>query len=316
LHESGAQPAQELGITFAIACRYADELVSRGLDFDTFAPRISFFFGMGLKLFEEAAKFRAARRLWAHLVRQRYGTNLPASEKLRVTSVAPCGSHFSAYEPELNLVRGTLGVLAGALGGVQAMLGTTIDEAYDIPTERTQRLALRTQQIVSLESDVRATVDPLGGSYFVEAMTDAIEERARLEMDRVGGPDGVVQAILDGRPQNDLAARAYTMAQEEADGVRPRVGDNIFRSGEHVELQLHQADPTLHETRARELAELRARRDNGAVREALDEVRDTARGDKNVMPSLIRAVEVYATVGEISAALDDVFGRHREAVAL
>lgn len=315
LHEAGASPAQEIGISFAIAKCYIDEILARGLAIDEFAPKISFFFGAGIKFFEEASKFRAARRLWAELMRGEYGAALDESCMLRLTSVAPCGSHFSAYDPELNLVRGTLGCLSGALGGVQALLGTTIDEAFDIPTERTQELALRTQQIVAMESDVCATVDPLGGSYFVEAMTSQIESAAREEMAKLEAAGGVVEAIEAGFPQRALADRAYVLAREIADGTRPVVGENVFRSDIQHELNLHESDAALHETRAKGLQELRRSRDARLVQQCLRDVESAARSGTNVMPSLIAAVMAYATIGEISAVLEDVFGVYREALA-
>ena len=317
LHESGAHPGQEIGFTFAIAARYLDELIARGMDVDTFAPRLSFFFGMGLHIFEEAAKFRAARRLWASIMRERYGATSESAMKLRLTSVAPCGSHFTAVDPDLNLVRGTLGVLAGALGGVQAMLGTTIDEAYDIPTERTQHLALRTQQIVAIESDVCATADPLGGSYFVESMTDQIEASARKEMERLEEAGGVVAAIEAGIPQADLGSRAYELERELANGRRKIVGVNVHRAKDSTsELHLHAAEPALHRRRTEELRELRAKRDGAAVERSLAAVSAAAREGTNVMEPMIAAVEAYATLGEISARLDLVFGEFRQPVGL
>jgi len=318
LHESGASPAQEVGITFAIACRYIDEALSRGLAVDDFAPKMSFFFGTGLHLFEEAAKFRAARRLWARLLRDTYKATRAESQMMRFTSVAACGSHFTSVTPELNLVRGTLGCLAAALGGAQAMLGTTIDEAFDIPTEATQHLALRTQQIVALESDVCSTVDPLGGSYFVEAMTDAIEAAARVEFAGVGGSAGIVDAIEAGVPQAALAERAFSLASEIASGIRPVVGVNVYVDGDSRtrELQIHHADPSVEASRITAVSILRAERDAATVERALDAVRVAASGTESVMPSIIAAVEAYATVGEISSALEDVLGTYREPTAL
>ena len=317
LHESGAHPGQEIGFTFAIASRYVEELLARGLDVDSFAPRMSFFFGMGLHVFEEAAKFRAARRLWAAIMRDQYGARSDSSLKLRLTSVAPCGSHFTAVDPELNLVRGTLGVLAGALGGVQAMLGTTIDEAYEIPTERTQHLALRTQQIVALESDVCASADPRGGSWFVESMTDQIEASAREQMDLLGGPSGVVAAIEHGLPQSELSARAYELERQLADGTRPKVGVNIYPAKDRtVELKLHAAEPELHRRRAEELSLLRQRRDSTRVARALASVTEAACNGSNIIVPMITAVEAYATVGEISASLDEVFGSYHQPAVL
>ena len=316
LHESGAHPGQEIGFTFAIACRYIDTLLDRGLDIDSFAPRMSFFFGMGIHFLEEAAKFRAARRLWSTLMAERYGARDPGSLKLRITSVAPCGSHFTAADPQLNLVRGTLGVLAGALGGVQAMLGTTIDEAFDIPTEETQRLALRTQQIVALETDVCATADPLGGSYFVEAMTDAIERSAVEEMERVGDSTGVVDAIATGRAQGYLSDRAYELAQDYAEGRRLKVGENIHVSGAMPELELHEPEPGLYEERIEALARLRARRDQCAVDRALADVRNAIKENRNVVPELVEAALCYATIGEMSSVLDDVLGTYQQPVVV
>lgn len=317
LHESGAHPGQEIGITFAIACRYIDEVLARGIPIDSFAPKISFFFGMGTKLLEEVAKFRAARRLWARLMVERYGAVASSSQKLRLTSVAPSGSHFTAADPELNLVRGTIGSLAGALGGVQAMLGTTIDEAYAIPTERTQHLALRTQQIVALETDVCATADPLGGSWFIEALTDQIEESAKSEMAAVGGPEGIVTAIEQGVPQVALAERGYQIEKELASGDRPKVGVNIYPADHMVaDLELHTADRGLAASRAGDLALLRQKRDNDRVAQCLRAVREAAGSSANVMPALIDAVEALATVGEISLTLGSVFGGYSQPVAV
>ncbi|WP_340539096.1 methylmalonyl-CoA mutase family protein [Nocardioides sp. GXZ039] len=312
LHESGAHPGQEIGFTFAIACRYVDELIARGLDIDDFAPRMSFFFGTGTHFLEEAAKFRAARRLWCRLLAERYGASKPASLRLKLTSVAPCGSHFTAADPQLNLVRGTLGVLAGALGGVQAMLGTTIDEAYDIPTEETQRLALRTQQIVTLESDVCATVDPLGGSYFIEALTDTIEASAVEQMELLGGSEGVVEAITSGRAQGMLAERAYELENELARGERLIVSENIYVPDEIPSLELHQADAGLFEERKGTLAKLRSERDAAAVDAALESVRHALVEGTNVVQPMIVAAEAYATIGEISRVIDDVLGVYQQ----
>jgi methylmalonyl-CoA mutase N-terminal domain/subunit len=198
------------------------------------------------------------------------------------------------------------------------MLGTTIDEAFDIPTEATQHLALRTQQIVALESDVCSTVDPLGGSYFVEAMTDAIEAAARVEFAGVGGSAGIVDAIEAGVPQAALAERAFSLASEIASGIRPVVGVNVYVDGDSRtrELQIHHADPSVEASRITAVSILRAERDAATVERALDAVRVAASGTESVMPSIIAAVEAYATVGEISSALEDVLGTYREPTAL
>ena len=197
------------------------------------------------------------------------------------------------------------------------MLGTTIDEAYEIPTERTQHLALRTQQIVALESDACATADPLGGSWFVERMTDQIEASARQQFELLGGSAGVVAAIQEGLPQSELGARAYELEQRLADGTRPKVGVNVHPAPERAaELRLHEAQPELHRRRAAELATLRAGRDTAKVERALNELDRAAREGTNVMEPMIAAVETYATVGEISSRLDAVFGHFRQPVAL
>lgn len=317
LHESGGGPQHELGYTFAIASRYLMELEKRGIGVDAAASRMSFFFGTGLNFLQEAAKFRAARRMWAKLLVDKFDSRDPRAQALRMTSVAPCGSHFTLVDPELNLVRGTLGCLAGALGGVQAMLGTSIDEAYDIPTERTQKLALRTQQIVALESDVCATVDPLGGSYYVEAMTDAIEQAATAELELLKYGEGVVDAINNGQLQSQLADRAYELERAKQTGELPIVGVNVHQDHEKPStLNLHEPDLALHEGRTILLAELRSKRDQDNVDRSLAKLRRICETNTNVLPTMIEAVKTYATVGEIMNSMESVFGEYREAVAV
>jgi methylmalonyl-CoA mutase N-terminal domain/subunit len=318
LHEQGAAPQQEVGISFAIAKSYIDLMLARGIALEDFAPRMSFFFGVGLHVFEEAAKFRAARRLWARILRDDYGCGSERAQKMRFTGVAACGSHFTAQLPELNLVRATLGALGCAFGGTQTMLGTTIDEAYDIPTEYTQLLALRTQQIIALESDVTATVDPLGGSFFVEAMTDKIEELARDVMADVDAGGGVLVAIESGSLQRLIEERAFKIARQLASGERPKVGVNVHREGfdDVPEIKIWQPDSAVVERRRRTLGELRARRSNSAVRRSLDELASACESNASVMPAMLAAVQAYATVGEIAARVRDVVGAFSEPVTL
>jgi methylmalonyl-CoA mutase N-terminal domain/subunit len=315
LHESGASPPQEVGFGFAIARQNIQNLLDRGLPIDAFAPKISFFFGTGIHMFEEAAKFRAARRLWATMMRDDYGSESPKSQKMRFTCVATCGSYFTKQLPELNLVRGTLGCLASALGGAQAMLGTTLDEAYDIPTQHAQLLALRTQQIVALETDVTSTVDPLGGSYYVEALTDEIERLAREAIHRVEhGYGGVAQAIATAAMKNELEDRAYSLEQQMNSGERPWVGVNVYRPDEDDDndLQLWAPDDELSKKRAGDLAQLRAERSNRDVTRALDELARVAETDENIMPAMLDAVEAYATLAEVARSLERVFGTFRQ----
>ncbi len=316
LHESGASPPQELGFSFAIARANIDALLERGLDIDEFAPRISFFFGTGLHFFEEAAKFRAARRIWARILREEYGAQSDRSLRLKFTSVAACGSHMAKQLPELNLVRGALGCLSAALGGAQTMLGTTLDEAYDIPTEHAQLLALRTQQVIAMETDVTSTVDPLGGSYFVEAMTDEIESRTVETMQRIDDSyGGVVEGVASGAMKNEMEARAYEIQQQLDSGERPWVGVNVFKSDDDRELRLFEPDDMMAKRRQEHLAELREERSSQAVTRTLDALARTAESTENVMPAMIDAVKAYATVGEIAARLETVFGLYGEAGA-
>jgi methylmalonyl-CoA mutase N-terminal domain/subunit len=318
LHEQGAAAPQELGYAFAIALSYVEALLDRGLGIDDFAPRISFFFGTGLHVFEEAAKFRAGRRLWAQTMREQYGAQDPRSHMMRFTCVATCGSYFTAQLPELNLVRSTLGVMGAALGGAQAMLGTTMDEAYDIPTEFAQLLALRTQQIVALESDVTSTVDPLGGSYFVEAMTDEIESMSRDVIARVRrGSGGVIGAIEDGTIQLDIESRAYRVKRELDDGSRPWVGVNVHEAGSEQahDMASWKPDTRVVERRIEALKDVRSQRSSRAVDDALTALTHACRSSASVMPAMIQATEAYATVGEISGVLQEAFGSFLEPVS-
>lgn len=311
LHESGASPPVEIGYSFSIARAHIEALLARGLEIDDFAPRISYFLGTGVHFFEEAAKFRAARRVWAKMLRDEYGAKSEASQRLKFTSVATCGSHFAKQLPELNLVRGALGCLAAALGGAQTMLGTTLDEAYDIPTEHAQLLALRTQQLVASETDVTSTADPLGGSYFVESMTDRIEAGIRETIERVEGPyGGVVAGIESGAMAAEMEERAYRIEQEVNDGSRPWIGVNLYRpeADDDHEIQVFEPDQEVMAKRTAGLRELRAERSGREVERALAELVRTAEGDGNVMPAMLAAVKAYATVGEIAAALDPIFG--------
>ncbi|HIH79639.1 MAG TPA: methylmalonyl-CoA mutase [Candidatus Thalassarchaeaceae archaeon] len=316
LHEQGAAPPQEVGISFGIARTYIDLLLDRGFTVDDVASRLSFFFGTGMHFFEEAAKFRAARRLWARIVREEYGSVEETSQKLRFTCVAGCGSYFSAQLPELNLVRSTLGALGAALGGTQAMLGTTIDEAYDIPTEYSQLLALRTQQILALESDVASTVDPLGGSYFVESMTDQIEEMSQENMNEVYPTNGVIEGINNGSIQRKIERRAYRIQCAIEDGTRPWVGVNVHtdKGQDQPEIVKWEHDEELWKRRVEALEGTREQRDEGEVRRALERLEEECRSQESVMPATIKAVEAYSTVGEICEVYRTVFGEFQEPV--
>ena len=254
--------------------------------------------------------------MWARMLHD-MGAREEQATKIRLTSVACNGSHFTREDPELNLVRSALGVLASALGGVQTMVGTAMDEAYEIPSDRAQELALRVQQLIALESDVCATVDPLGGSYFIEVMTDKVEAAAADVMAQIEDWGGIVTALLDDRIQEEMRDRAFQRYREIDSGARPIVGMNIHRSATPAPaIQVWEPDQSVAERRVAALRQLRNDRDDGAVRRALAGVEEAARdAAASIMPALIEAVEAYATVGEISDSLSRVLRRSQVAVA-
>jgi methylmalonyl-CoA mutase, N-terminal domain len=314
LHETGANPAQEIALCQLMAACYIDRLLERGLTIDEVAPQVSLFYATSQRFFEEAAKLRAARRMWAHLIHDAYGSAESRSQALRMTTVACNGSHFMVQEPQLNLVRSALGVLASALGGAQTMVGTALDEAFEIPTEHAQRLALGVQQVIAVESDVCATVDPLAGSYFFESITDQVEEAASRVMDQVREWGGIVAALDQGRIHEMLRERAFRLQMAIESGERPIVGVNVYQSGtEDPALDVWEPDPQVLERRKGAVANVRAQRDATEVSAALVSLAETARqSSADLMPAIRRAVDAYATVGEISDALTAVFGRHAE----
>lgn len=313
LREAGATMAQEIGFTFANAIAYIEEVIKRGLDVDEFAPRLSFFFASGIRIFEEAAKYRAARRLWAKIMRERFGAKKPASMLMRFTGIAG-GSNMRCREPELNMVRGAYSLLAHVLGGVQGMLGTAMDEPFAIPTERTARLALRTQQICAYEAGVTDTVDPLGGSYYVEALTNDIEAeivKIMKDVEAVGGP---VTALELGYMQKEIAREAYRIAKKEASGEKIVVGVNKFvtEGEEEHKLSLHKADVASLKRQLERLEQVRRERDNSKVNSTLEELKKAAEGDENLMPYIIETAKAYATVGEMFSVLKSVYGTFKE----
>ncbi|MGX6446654.1 methylmalonyl-CoA mutase family protein [Patulibacter sp. S7RM1-6] len=302
LHETGGNPAQEIGYAFEIAACYIDALLERGLEIDQIAPRLSLFFATSQMIFEDAAKLRAARRMWARKMADEYGSTDKRSQGLRMTAVACAGSHFTAEQPTLNLARSTLGVLGAALGGAQTMVGTAIDEAFEIPTQHTQDLALGVQRIVAKESDVCVSVDPLGGSYFVEALTDATEEAARACGREVQEWGGIVRALEEQRVQDAMRERAFLIQQEIESGERVVVGRNDMAVPAE-EIEVHHADETVLPRRKAALERVRATRDPDRVAAALEKVRDLRLGQDPTMEVLVEAVEAYATVGELREAM-------------
>ena len=316
IREAGANMIQEGAYAFANAIAYIEEALQRGLPIDAFAPRISFFFATGLQIFEEAARYRALRRLWGRMIRDRFGAQNPNSLLLRFTGTVG-GSTYRAREPENNLVRGAYGLLANILGGAQGMLQPAMDEAYAIPTENTAQLALRTQQILAYETGMTKVADPLGGSYFVEAMTNQLEEEIQREIKRVEELGGAVKAIERGYPQKAVAEEAYRVAQAEEKGEKIVVGVNKFQSdGETPRLALHRSNPRAVERQIQRTKEIKTSRDGRAVQQALDELTRAAETSENLMPYFIEAVKAYATIGEITEALKKVFGEFREPLSI
>jgi methylmalonyl-CoA mutase, N-terminal domain len=305
--EAGASPVQEVAFTLANAREYVRTAIASGLAVDEFAPRLSFFFVARTTLLEEVAKFRAARRLWAHMMRDEFGARDPRSQMLRFHTQT-AGVQLTAQQPEVNLARVTLQALAAVLGGTQSLHTNSYDEAIALPSQKAATLALRTQQVLASETDLTATVDPLAGSYAIEAMTDEIEAQARDLMAKVADLGGAVAAIEQGFQKAEIERSAYRIAREIDSGERKVVGVNAYVSASEEPYEPLRVDPAIEQEQAARLAELRDRRDNAEVRRWLDEVRRTAGGEQNLLYPLREALRALATVGEVSDALRDVWG--------
>jgi len=319
IREAGCTTAQEMAYGLAIAAAYVELMLARGMSVDDFAPRISFNFTCWGKIFEEVAKFRAGRRLYARMLRERFGATNPRSWMFR-SLIGGGGSAFTVQEPENNIVRGAYIALAAALAGAQTMALPTYDEAYTIPSAKAQLIALRTMQICAEESGAADTADPLGGSYYVEALTDAMEAKIQEELANVERMGGIVEAVRSGAIQAEVARQAYLFEQRLVSGEVPKVGVNCH-VGEGVaeadcEVELYSFDARAAEAQVAKLARLRRERDDGRVTAALRGLADAARGSANLMPLLLEAVKAYATLGEIAHTLKDVFGEHKEPVRL
>jgi methylmalonyl-CoA mutase, N-terminal domain len=286
--------------------------MERGLEVDDFAPRLSFFFNAHIDFFEEIAKYRAARRIWARELRDTYGARDPRSLLMRFHTQT-AGVSLTAQQPLLNVVRTTIEALAGVLGGTQSLHTNSYDEALALPTEEAARLALRTQQIIAHETGVASTVDPLGGSYFIEALTDQLEAGAYAYFEQIDRRGGMVEAVKSNYPQREIAEAAYVLQSEIESGVRTVVGVNAFTEGDEELTDLHLVDPALEQRQIAQLQSDRAARDAGAVEAALAATRAAAADSaENLMPSLIAAARVGASEGELVAEMQTVFGRYRE----
>lgn len=316
IREAGATAVQEVAFAFAIAIAYIDAALKAGLHVDDFAPNISWIFTADLDIFEEVAKFRAARRLWAKIMKERYGATKPKSQMLRF-HVHTAGSVLTAQQPDNNIARITWQALAAILGGTQSLATCAKDEAISLPTEDSARLALRTQQLLAYESGVAKTVDPLVGSYYVEQLTDAIEQQATAYIDKIDSLGGATAAIEQGYMQAEMAACAYAYQREIETKERIVVGVNQFVDANEVQGGDYlKVDPIAGEQQCRRLAALKAKRDNGEVLAALSSLRQAAHGSGNLMPYLIAAVKTYATLGEICDVLRQEFGEYKAAVEL
>ncbi len=311
MREAGATAIQEMAFTFANAAAYIREVTARGIPVDRFAPRISWIFNTHSDFFEEVAKYRALRRFWARLMRENFGATDPRSWMFR-THTQTGGSTLTAQQPENNIVRAALQALAAVLGGVQSLALSCFDEALALPTEAAQRLAVRTQQIIAHESGVTETVDPLAGSYFLEALTDELERRAVDLFDEVQAMGGAVVAIERGIMQKAIQEEAYRFQREVEEGRRTVVGVNAFtEAAASPAPPLFRINAEVADRQRSRLAALRRERDSGAVTQRLGDLRGAAGGNGNLMPPILAAVKTYATIGEICGVLRDVFGTYR-----
>ncbi len=313
IREAGATAPQEIAFTLADGITYVEAALSKGLDVDEFAPRLSFFFNAHNNLLEEVAKFRAARRMWAKIMRERFGAKNPKSMMLRFHTQT-AGSTLTAQQPDNNIVRVTIQALAAVLGGTQSLHTNSRDEALSLPTEDSVRIALRTQQIIAYESGVPETVDPLAGSYFIEAMTDRIEKEAWEYIEKIDKMGGMVKAIEEGYVQKEIQDSAYQFQKEVEEKERIIVGVNEFKIEEDIKPKILKVDPEIERIQIEKLQALKAKRDNRAVESALSTLKDKAKTDENLVPYIFDAVKIYATLGEISDVLRDVFGTYEEKI--
>jgi methylmalonyl-CoA mutase N-terminal domain/subunit len=315
MREAGATAAQEIAFTLADAIAYVEGAVARGLDVDEFAGRLSFFFGAWSELFEEVAKFRAVRRMWARIMKERFGATDPRSMMCRF-HVQTAGSSLTAQSVDNNVVRTTLQALAAVLGGTQSLHTNARDEALALPTPETARLALRTQQIIAHESGVTDTPDPLGGSYYVESLTAEVEAAAWSYLEEIDQIGGAIAAIDAGYQQRQIQDAAYRVQREIEAADQIVVGVNRFTDDEKVTPTLQRIDPALEREQVARLDALRAARDESQWAAALDRLEAVARGSDNIVPAMIEAVKAQATLGEISDRLREVWGEYREVVTV
>jgi methylmalonyl-CoA mutase, N-terminal domain len=307
--EAGATPVQEIAFTLANGIAYVQAAIDAGLDVDAFAPRLSFFFVARSTLLEEVAKFRAARRLWARLMRDRFGARDERSQMLRFHTQT-AGVQLTAQQAEVNLVRVTIQSLAATLGGTQSLHANAFDEALALPTEKSARLALRTQQVLAHETDVALTADPLAGSWFIESLTDEIEAEASDYIAKIDEFGGAVAAIEHGYQKAEIERSAYDLARAIERGEEIVVGVNRYQLDEDVDVELQRVDDTVRDGQAAALERIRSERDGGAVEAALADVAKCAESEDNLLPVMKEALRRMATLGEVCDALRSVFGQY------
>lgn len=308
IREAGSTAVQELAFTLANGKTYLKAAINKGLDINVFAKRLSFFFNCHNNFFEEIAKFRAARRMWANITKE-LGATDPGAQKLRFHTQTG-GSTLTAQQPMNNIVRVTNQALAAVLGGTQSLHTNGYDEAISLPTEAAAKIALRTQQIIAFESGVTDTVDPLAGSYFIEALTDELEKASYIYINKIDAMGGSVKAIEQDYMQQEIARSAYQHQNEVENNERVIVGVNKFTEPGEPEINVFRVDDSIRIHQAEKISALKSRRDNPAVAEHLDQLRDAAKGNQNLMPFILNAVESYATLGEIADTLRKVFGEY------
>lgn len=311
IREAGSTAVQELAFTLANGMTYVDAAVSKGFNVDDFAPRLSFFFNAHIDLLEEIVKFRAARRIWAKIMAEKFGAKNPKSQMLRFhTQTAGCS--LTAQQPYNNIIRTTLEALSAVLGGTQSLHTNSMDEAFALPSQEAVKIALRTQQIIAFESGVTDTIDPLAGSYYIESLTNRMEEGVLDYFDKIEAAGGVLAALEKGFFHREIADAAYKYQKEVESGDRVVVGVNKYTTEENVAMDLLKVDLEVHNRQEDRLKKLREERDDEKVNEVLNRLKDVAEGDENIIPPIIDAVKAYVTLGEICDVLRGVFGEYEE----
>jgi methylmalonyl-CoA mutase N-terminal domain/subunit len=315
MREAGATAVQEVAFTLGNGAAYVQAAINAGLDIDVFAPRLSFFFNAHNDFLEEIAKFRAARRMWAHIMREKFGAKNPRSWMLRFHTQT-AGSTLTAQQPENNIVRTAIQAMAAVLGGTQSLHTNSFDEALSLPTEQAARIALRTQQVVAYETGVPNTVDPLAGSYFVESLTEEIEKNAKAYLAKIDAVGGMLKAIERGFVQQEIQNAAYEYQRAVDAGEAIVVGVNRFEQEQDKPVPIQRINEKLERQQIERVRALRAERNESSWKQAITAIQDSARSGDNLMPRILAAVEANATVGEIADAMRQVFGEYRETVVV